>query len=139
MTAPKILILEGAVGSPPGQDRPKGFKNRLATLMPKAQIVNSVSADWDRLRAMNIAADTLTRTPDLNVIFAANDVMALGAVEAVRGTGKQGQVMIVGVDGIPDARKAISEGHIGFHHAIALFHRQTDGRTGSRCRAGQKI
>ena len=36
--------------------------------------------------------------------------MALGAVEAVRAAGKQGQVMIVGVDGIPDARKAILEG-----------------------------
>ena len=53
----------------------------MPTLMPKAQIVNSISADWDRLRAMNITSDTLTRTPDLNVIFAANDVMALGAVE----------------------------------------------------------
>ncbi len=108
--APKILILEGAVGSPPGQDRPNGFKAKLAQLMPKAQIVNSVSAEWDRLRAMNIATDTLTRTPDLNVIFAANDVMALGAVEAVRAAGKQGQVMIIGVDGIADARKAVSAG-----------------------------
>jgi ABC-type sugar transport system substrate-binding protein len=109
-SAPKILVIEGAVGSPPGQDRPKGFKAKLATLMPQAQIVNSVSGDWDRLHAMNIAADTLARTPDLNVIFAANDVMALGAVEAVRGAHKQEQVMIIGVDGIPDARKAINSG-----------------------------
>ena len=107
---PKILIIEGAVGSPPGQDRPAGFKKRLAELMPKVQIVNSISAEWDRLRAMNIAADTLTRTPDLDAIFAANDVMALGAVEAVRTAGKKGQVMVIGVDGIPDARKAVAEG-----------------------------
>jgi ABC-type sugar transport system substrate-binding protein len=108
--APKILIIEGAVGSPPGQDRPAGFRGKLKTLMPKAVIVNSISAEWDRLRAMNIAADTLTRTPDLDVIFAANDVMALGAVEAVRAAGKTGKVMVIGVDGIPDARKAIKEG-----------------------------
>ncbi|MDR3423477.1 MAG: substrate-binding domain-containing protein [Alphaproteobacteria bacterium] len=108
--APKILIIEGAVGSPPGQDRPIGFKRKLASLLPKAEIVNSLSAEWDRLRAMNITADTLMRTPDLNVIFAANDVMALGAVEAVRAAGKQGQVMIIGVDGIPDARKAVKDG-----------------------------
>ncbi len=107
---PKILILEGAIGSPPGQDRPHGFKTKLAVLLPKAQIVKSISADWDRLKAINITTDTLTRTPDINVIFAANDVMALGAVEAVRATGKQKQIMIIGVDGIADARKAISDG-----------------------------
>jgi ABC-type sugar transport system substrate-binding protein len=78
--------------------------------MPDAQIVGSASAEWDRMKAMNLTADTLTHAPDLNVIFAANDVMALGAVEAVRTAGKQGQVTIIGVDGIPDARKAVMDG-----------------------------
>ncbi len=110
--APKILILEGVVGSPPSTDRVAGFKEEIKKILPSAQIVNSISAEWDRLRGLNITADTLTRTPDLDVVFAANDVMALGAVEAVRAAGKTDQVMIIGVDGVPDARKAIKAGRM---------------------------
>ncbi len=105
--SPKILILEGIIGSPPSTNRVAGFTQEIKKLLPDAQIINSISAEWDRLRALNITADTLIRTPDLNVIFAANDMMALGAVEAVKSAGKTGQVMIIGVDGVPDARKAI--------------------------------
>ncbi|MBY0357078.1 MAG: substrate-binding domain-containing protein [Candidatus Obscuribacterales bacterium] len=108
----KILVLEGVVGSPPSTDRVAGFKQELSKVLPQAKIVNSISAEWDRLRALNITADTLTKNPDLNVIFAANDVMALGAVEAVRAAGKTNQVIIVGVDGVPDARKAILAGRM---------------------------
>ena len=43
--APKILILEGVVGSPPSTDRVAGFKQELAKLLPQAKIVGSTSAD----------------------------------------------------------------------------------------------
>jgi D-allose transport system substrate-binding protein len=59
-----------------------------------------------------LTADTLTRTPDLNIVFAANDMMALGAVEAIRAAGKTNQLMVVGVDGVPEARKAILAGRM---------------------------
>jgi ribose transport system substrate-binding protein/D-allose transport system substrate-binding protein len=93
-------------------DRVTGFKQRLVGVLPRAKIVGSVSAEWDRLRALNITADTLVKNPDLNVVFAVNDVMALGAVEAIRAAGKTDQVVVVGVDGIPDARKAILAGRM---------------------------
>lgn len=112
LAAPKILILEGMVGNINSANRVFGFKQELAKDLPKAIIVNSVSAEWDRLRALTITADTLTRTPDLNVVFAANDMMALGAVEAIRAAGKTKQIQVVGVDGVPDARKAILAGRM---------------------------
>ncbi len=112
LVAPKILILEGMVGNINSTSRVSGFRQELAKELPKANIVNSVSAEWDRLRALNITADTLTRTPDLNVVFAANDMMALGAVEAIRAAGKTNQILVVGVDGVPDARKAILAGRM---------------------------
>ncbi len=108
--APKVLILEGVIGSPPSTDRVAGFKAELAKVLPQATIVASTSAEWDRLRALTITTDTLTKNPDLKVVFAANDVMALGAVEAIRAAGKTNQVVVVGVDGVPDARKAILAG-----------------------------
>jgi ABC-type sugar transport system substrate-binding protein len=119
-TAPKILILEGIAGSLNSANRVRGFKEELVRVSPHAKIISSISADWDRLRALNITADTLTRTPDLNVVFAANDVMALGAVEAVRAAKKNNQVKVIGVDGNADARKAILAGHMAASVAQCL-------------------
>lgn len=106
----KVLVIEGAIGSPPGMLRPEAFKKKLKELKPDTEIVNSISGDWDRMKGMQIATDTLTRTPDLDVIFAANDMMAIGAAEAVKLAGKTEQVMVIGVDGTPDARAAILNG-----------------------------
>lgn len=108
---PKILVIQGAVGSPPGQDRPRGFVKRIKELKPRARIVGSVSAEWDRLRALNTTADFLLRHPDLDAVFAANDVMALGAVEAARSAGRP-HMIVVGVDAIEDARRAILDGRM---------------------------
>jgi ABC-type sugar transport system substrate-binding protein len=106
----KILILEGLVGSPPSTDRVAGFKQELGKVLPQAKIVASVPGEWDRLKALNITSDTLAKVPDLTTVFAANDVMALGAVEAIKAAGKTNRVSVIGVDGIPDARKAILAG-----------------------------
>ena len=102
-----ILVLEGAVGSSAGSLRPKGFRERIVELAPKARIASSVSAEWDRLKAMSITSDTMQRNPDLKLVFAANDVMALGAVEALKILGKLPQVTVIGVDGTADARRSI--------------------------------
>jgi D-allose transport system substrate-binding protein len=112
LPAPKVLVLEGMVGNTNSANRVSGFKQEFLKEVPKAKIVNSVSAEWDRLRALNITADTLTRTPDLNIVFAANDMMALGAVEAIRSAGKTKDITVVGVDGVADARKAILSGRM---------------------------
>lgn len=107
---PKILVLEGSVGSIPGDKRVGGFKETIVKLMPKAQITASVSADWDRLKAMNTTLDFLQRDPNLDVIYTANDQMALGAVEALRTAGKGRSITVIGIDGTSDARKAILAG-----------------------------
>jgi D-allose transport system substrate-binding protein len=109
---PKIFVLEGAAGSLPGQKRADGFRTKLRELMPAAVVVDSLSAEWDRLKAMNVIADFLQRQPDLDIIYAANDTMALGATEAVRNAGKASRIKVVGVDGTVDARKAILEGRL---------------------------
>lgn len=108
---PKVLILEGAAGSIPGEKRASGFRTKLQKLKPAAEISSSPAA-WDRLKAMNATADALLRQPDLDAVYAANDVMALGAAEAVRNAGKTTQVRVIGVDGTLDARKAIREGRL---------------------------
>ncbi len=107
-----VLVIEGLSGNITGQKRAQGFADKLAELAPGLEIVASLPGDWDRGKAANITNDILTRNPDLVAIFAANDGMALGAVESVFAAGKGGDVVIVGVDGNSDAVKSIQEGRL---------------------------
>ena len=107
-----VLVIEGLSGNVTGQKRAQGFAARLAELAPGLEIVASLPGDWDRGKAANITNDILTRHPDLVGIFAANDGMALGAVESVFAAGKGEDVVIIGVDGNSDAVKSIMEGRL---------------------------
>lgn len=107
-----VLVIEGLSGNITGQMRAEGFADRLAELAPGLEIVASLPGDWDRGKAANITNDILTRNPDLMGIFAANDGMALGAVESVFAAGKGGDVIIIGVDGNSDAVRSIRDGRL---------------------------
>ncbi|MEL6435339.1 MAG: substrate-binding domain-containing protein [Pseudomonadota bacterium] len=107
-----VLVIEGLSGNITGQKRATGFADRLAELAPGLEIVASLPGDWDRGKAANITNDILTRNPNLMGIFAANDGMALGAVESVFAAGKGGDITIIGVDGNSDAVKSINAGRL---------------------------
>lgn len=107
-----VLVIEGLSGNITGQKRARGFAERLAEIAPSLEIVASLSGDWDRAKAANITNDILTRNPDLVAIFAANDTMALGAVETVYAAGKGDDVVMVGVDGNVDAVESIKIGRL---------------------------
>lgn len=107
-----ILVIEGLSGNITGQKRASGFADELARLAPGLEIVASLPGDWDRGKAANITNDILTRNPGLLGIFAANDGMALGAVESAFAAGKGGDIIIIGVDGNSDAVKSIKAGRL---------------------------
>lgn len=107
-----VLVIEGLSGNITGQKRARGFAEALAKLAPGLTIVASLPGDWDRGKAAAITNDILTRHPGLVAIFAANDGMALGAVESVLAAGKGDQVTVIGVDGNSDAVKSIREGRL---------------------------
>jgi len=108
----RILVIEGLSGNITGEKRARGFAEKLAELAPGLSIVASLPGDWDRGKAANITNDIMTRNPDLMGIFAANDGMALGAVESVFAAGKGGDVVIIGVDGNSDAVASIRDGRL---------------------------
>lgn len=107
-----VLVIEGLSGNITGQKRASGFSEKLAELAPGLSVVASLPGDWDRGKAANITNDILTANPDLLAIFAANDGMALGAVETVYAAGKGDQVTVIGVDGNSDAVKSIKSGRL---------------------------
>ena len=107
-----VLVIEGLSGNITGQKRARGFANRIKEIAPGLKVVASLPGDWDRMKAANITNDILTRYPDLKAIFAANDGMALGAVESAYSAGKGKDIVIVGVDGNSDAVKSIKAGRL---------------------------
>ena len=94
-----------------GDSRLKGFREAIAK-HPGLTIVASQTANWERDQAFNVMQDILQSHPDIQAIFACNDVMALGAIEAIAAAGKTKSIAVVGFDAQDDARTAIREGRM---------------------------
>jgi len=105
----QVAIIEGKAGNQSGLDRKEGFQDAIEAA-GNFQVVASQPADWDGQRALDVTTNILQANPDLVGIYAANDTMALGAVEAVRAAGKLDQVTIIGTDAVPAALQAVQAG-----------------------------
>jgi ribose transport system substrate-binding protein len=103
----KVALIAGVVGDVGSNARIKGFQQAVEG---KLEVVQLVSADWDREKALT-AADTILRAhPDLAGFFSANDVMALGVQRAVMAAGSPAKV--IGLDGITDALDSVAAGEL---------------------------
>lgn len=107
----KVAVLEGKAGNPSGLDRKQGFVELIGK-DTRFKIVNSLAADWDREKARSVTAGFLQANPDLVALYAANDTMALGAMEAVKEAGREGKVSIIGTDGVPEALQMIKQNRL---------------------------
>ena len=98
-------ILEGVPGHETGESRSRGFRAAVKD-KPGISLVSSQSGGFDRAQGYNV----MQAHPDLQAVFACNDLMALGAVEAIAASGKTGSIIVVGFDAIDEAREAIRSG-----------------------------
>ena len=98
----KVAMIEGTPGSQQGRERRDGFHAAL-NAQTKVKIVSSIAANFERVKGMEIMEDILTANPDLKGVFCANDEMALGALETLRQRNAIGKVIILGMNGAPDA------------------------------------
>ena len=104
----KVAILEGIPGHETGDARLRGF-HKAVDDVSGIEVVASQTANWERDQGFNVFQNILQSHPGVNALFACNDLMALGAVEAIAAAGKTGQIIVVGFDALKDARKAIQE------------------------------
>ena len=111
----EVAIIRGAAGDPVHNLRENGAK----TAMEKAglKVVAVQPADSDRAKGQTVAENLLTANPNLKGIFATNDEMALGALNAAKAAGKT--LVIVGFDATPDALASIQAG--GLAGSVAQF------------------
>lgn len=103
-----VVELEGIPGSSAARERGEGFHKAVEG---KVNIVAKQAADFDRAKGLSVMENILQANSDIQAVFAHNDEMALGAMEALKAAGKT-DVVVVGFDATEDAVKAVSEGEL---------------------------
>ena len=105
-----IINLQGQSGASPAIDRNKGLHNVIDKAGDKYKIVFEQTAGFDRAKGLSVteAALAAMKSPP-DVIVAANDDMALGAMEAAKGRGMK-DIKIIGFDALPEALAQIRDG-----------------------------
>jgi ribose transport system substrate-binding protein len=106
----KVAILQGIITQSTGQARADGSKKGLTDC--GLNVVAEQPADWDTAKAQAAMENILTGNPDLAAVFASNDNMALGAVEALKSANMLAKVMVVGFDANPNAAESILAGEM---------------------------
>jgi ribose transport system substrate-binding protein len=104
-----VVVLEGIAGHETGDQRLRGFRESVAK-HPGIKIVASQPANWERDQGFNVFQNILQAHPDVTGLFACSDLMALGALEAIRAAGKTGKIVVVGFDALPESRENIKKG-----------------------------
>ena len=103
-----VAELQGITGASAAIDRSAGFHS---VADGKLNVVASQTANFDRAQGMSVMENILQGNGDIQAVFAANDEMALGALEAISGSGKN--VLVVGFDATDDAVEAVKAGRMG--------------------------
>lgn len=111
----KIVELQGTTGSAPANDRMSGFAEVIKD-NPHLKIIASQTGDFTRAKGKEVMQAFLKANKDIDVLYAHNDDMALGAIQAIEAAGlKPGQdIKIISVDAVKDGMQAASEGKINF-------------------------
>jgi len=103
-----VAQLEGIPGTDPARDRGQGFQEAIDA-QSSVKVVASQTADFDRSEGLTVTENIMQANSDIKGIFAQNDEMALGAVQAL-GDQAGDDVKIAGFDGGEDALNAIQDG-----------------------------
>ncbi|AWI50569.1 ribose ABC transporter substrate-binding protein RbsB [Actinobacillus porcitonsillarum] len=104
----KVIQLEGIAGTSAARERGEGFKQAVET--NQFELLASQPADFDRTKGLNVMENLLASHGSAKAVFAQNDEMALGALRAIKASGKN--ILVVGFDGTDDAVKAVNGGQL---------------------------
>ncbi len=121
----RIVEIRGLPGSPPAVDRSRGMHDAIAAY-PELQIIHSPVANWLREEAMSQMEMALAAHPVIDLVYAHNDPMAIGAYLAAKAKGRAGAMRFIGIDALPGldgGRQAVADGKLD-----ATFVYPTGGR-----------
>ncbi|MGC5330387.1 ABC transporter substrate-binding protein [Micromonospora sp. DT62] len=110
-----VVELQGTTGSAPANDRKEGFAKAIAA-NPNLKVVASQSGDFKRADGKQVMEQFLKANPKIDVLFAHNDDMGLGALEAITAAGKVPgkDITIITIDAVKDGMQALADGKFNF-------------------------
>ena len=106
----KAAMLEGIRGVDNAEARKRGFIKSLDDT--QVELVTSQSANWAQDQGLDVFANMLQANPQITGLFCANDMMALGAIQAIEQAGKTGRIFVTSYDNLKAAREAILLGKL---------------------------
>jgi ribose transport system substrate-binding protein len=107
----KVIELQGSLGAAPTIARHKGFEDAIAG-SSGVKVIASQTANYDRAQGLKVTEDLLQRygSGEVDVVFAHNDEMAIGAIQAIREAGREDEIKVVGIDGQESALRRVKAG-----------------------------
>lgn len=117
----KVVELLGILGTETGRQKSEGFRQGLDSAGAVFEIVAAQPANYDRNEALTVMENILQAQPEIDVVYASNDEMALGALQAIEEAGRQDEIIVVGNDGTDDALTAIREGRLAASIATPAY------------------
>ena len=114
-SAVNVVELQGTTGAAPAIDRKEGFAEAIKAA-PQIKVVASQTGDFTRSGGKQVMEAFLKSTPDIDVVYAHNDDMGLGAIEAIEAAGKVTgkDIKIITVDAVHDGMQALADGKINY-------------------------
>lgn len=108
----KILIMHGYMGQAAQLKRAAATKTVLAKY-PDITILAEQTAEWDRAKAMSLMENWIqSYGTQIDAVFAQNDEMGMGALQALEQANLKDQVVVVSIDAIGDALQAVKDGRL---------------------------
>jgi len=104
-----VVILEGVKGSLTSTNRVRGFNDAIKEY-PNVKLLASQPGNFQRLNALQVMENLMQSFPSIDGVLAANDPMAVGAIEALEGANRKAQV--VGINGSKEAVELIKSGKL---------------------------
>jgi formylglycine-generating enzyme required for sulfatase activity/ABC-type sugar transport system substrate-binding protein len=134
----KVIILAGSEGTEIATQRTNGFNDAVSE--GGLVLLDTKTADWDYQTAKKWTAELIEKHPDLQGIMCGNDYMAMGAIDALRTAGKNGQIQVVSFDNLIDVQDLLRSGDLlatidqsGSNQAITAI------QVGQRMLSGEQV
>jgi ribose transport system substrate-binding protein len=108
----KVVELEGIAGTSAARDRGQGFNDLMSSDCAGAEIVARQTANFNRAEGLSVFENILQAEPEIDGVFAHNDEMILGAIEAAKAAGRDAEIVFVGFDAVDDAVAAVDAGDL---------------------------
>ncbi|MDY6867245.1 MAG: D-ribose ABC transporter substrate-binding protein [Chloroflexota bacterium] len=106
-----VVELQGIAGSSAARDRGQGFNDYMAASCKDVVIVAQQTANFNRDEGLSVFENILQAQPEIAAVFAHNDEMILGAIQAAEAANREG-IIFVGFDAVDDAVAAVNDGKL---------------------------